>query len=198
VDRDGVPRFITHNYIDLGYIREISRFRSGEGHSYADSRETCRSMKHYFKTPTGPVARTIPIYSPVSGVVVRTITEWAGVQIHIAPDDYPAFVVILFHVNATASIADGTRFAGGQQIGTHVGDETMSDVAVSVNDVSGYRLVSWFDAITDPVFEFYRARGLQARSDAIITRAERDQQPLTCSGEAFANKGTLPNWIQLR
>ena len=53
VDRDGVPKFITHTYIDLSYIREISRFRSGEGHSYTDAVETCRSMKHYFKVSFG-------------------------------------------------------------------------------------------------------------------------------------------------
>lgn len=151
-----------------------------------------------FRTPGGSAARTVRIYSPVSGVVIRTIVEWAGVQIHITPDEYPAFHVILFHVNAAVSVADGTRFEAGAQIGTHIGDQTMSDVAVSVDDPNGYRFVSWFDAIADGVFENYRARGLQARSDAVITRAERDASPLQCTGEAFVNKGALPNWIELR
>ncbi len=62
----------------------------------------------------------------------------------------------------------------------------------------GFRLVSWFDAMTDELFETYRSRGLQARADAVITRAERDANPLVCSGEAFAGKGALSNWIQLR
>jgi hypothetical protein len=91
-----------------------------------------------------------------------------------------------------------TRYEAGARIGTHIGNETMSDVAVLVDDPNGYRLVSWFDAITDALFETYRARGLEARSDAIITRAARDASPLRCNGEAFADKGVLPNWIRLR
>lgn len=198
VERDGVPKFITHDYIDTTGVRDISRFRSGEGHSYADHFESCRSMKHYFRVPTGPAAATIPIYAPVSGMVVRTITEWAGVQIHIQPDSHPAFRVIVFHVNPTTTITEGARFAAGEPIGTHIGEQTMSDVAVSANEQGGYRLVSWFDAITDALFERYRARGLSTRSEAIIGRGERDADPLTCNGETFSGKGLLVNWVRLQ
>jgi hypothetical protein len=74
----------------------------------------------------------------------------------------------------------------------------MSDVAVAVDTPGGFTLVSWFDAITEPVFDAYRARGLSRREDAIITRQARDADPLTCSGEAFAGTGSLPNWVLLR
>jgi hypothetical protein len=44
----GLPHFVTSQYLDLDAIYRISRFRSGEGHTYVDQFESCRSMKHYF------------------------------------------------------------------------------------------------------------------------------------------------------
>lgn len=197
VDRLGVPQFITDNYIDLARITQISRFRSGEGHSYTDDFETCRSMKHYFQTPRDSSAGSVRIYAPVSGEVTVMHQEWAGTQIHIRPADYPAFRVVLFHVNAQG-IDVGSRVQAGQPIGTHVGNQTMSDVAVAVDTPIGFKLVSWFDAITDGVLDTYRARGMRGRDDTIISRDARDASPLSCTGEGFANKGKLENWVVLR
>ena len=44
---DAVPRFATAFYFDLAHVERISRFRSGIGHDFSDTYETCRSMKHY-------------------------------------------------------------------------------------------------------------------------------------------------------
>lgn len=198
VDTQGVPRITTHNYIDLGLITKISRFRSGYGHDYWDDFERCRSMKHYFMTPFDSRSRDIRIFAPFDGEIVHRHDEWAGVQMHIRSSANPAFTVVLFHVNVGGGFDVGARVTGGQQIGTHIGDVTMSDIAVHVDAPGGRRNISWFETMTDAVFDVYRARGLMTRQDAIITKAERDAHPLTCSGETFMVADPLPMWVDLR
>lgn len=200
VDARGVPRFVGHDYLDVSRIVQVSRFRSAEGHDYSDEFESCRSMKHYFGPDLRPGmdASTIPIFSPVTGEIVRTIQEWAGVQIWIQPADHPAFIVKLFHVRAHTALTDGTRFVAGQGIGTHIGNQTASDVAIEVATPQGRRFLSWFDVITDALFDSYRARGVAGREQFVITRAARDADPLTCSQGAFLTRGTTPGWVVLR
>ena len=197
VDTQGIPHLTTHNYIDLGPILRISKFRSGIGHDYWDDFERCRSMKHYFMPPQNSSARDIGVYAPFDGEVVRLIQEF-GVQIQMTSKSNPAFTAILFHVNASISLAVGTQLTGGQRIGTHIGPETMSDITIAVDAPGGRRFISWFHTMTDGVFDLYRARGMVSRGDAEITKAERDANPLTCNGEAFVGEGTLPNWFDLR
>ena len=48
------------------------------------------------------------------------------------------------------------------------------------------QLVSYFDVMTDHLFSDYQARGLQSRGDAIISAADRDNDPLNCDGEEFS------------
>jgi hypothetical protein len=199
LEAQGIPRFITHNYIELANITRISRFRSGEGHDYSDDVEKCRSMKHYFVPRFATMdTSTIPVYSPISGDVFRLRQEWAGVQIEIQSADYPAFRPILFHVNATIPLSEGTKLAAGQRLGTHIGNQTSSDVAIAVDSTRGLRFVSWFDAITDELMASYTARGIESRDAAIISQSARDASPLTCNGEAFVNGGTINNWLLLR
>ena len=40
VDANGIPKFVTVDYIELGKIYRISKFRSGEGHYYSDDFES--------------------------------------------------------------------------------------------------------------------------------------------------------------
>lgn len=191
-------RFITIDYIELDKIAQISLFRSGAGHDYHDGVEQCRSMKHYFQ-PKGSVDwNKIKIFSPVRGRIVRRDEEWAGTQLHIAPFDHPTHTVIIFHINLFRPLAVGDTVAAGEQLGTHIGSQTMSDIAVA-NSASGtWKLLSWFDVMTDSLFQRYKARGAAARSDFIISKAARDADPLNCSGETFGTEGTLPNWFILK
>jgi hypothetical protein len=176
----------TADYIELGRIVRISKFRSGVGHDYSDDHESCRSMKHYFVPGSYPVK----IYSPVSGKIIYLTAEWAGTQVGI---EAGSRTFIIFHVNVFSSIRVGSAVTAGQQIGTHVGSQTWSDIAVR----EGGRLLSYFDVMTDAVFQNYRNRGVGAKSDLIITRAARDAAPLACNGDAFVNEGTIPNWVSL-
>ncbi len=143
-------------------------------------------MKHYFVPGSYPVK----IFSPVSGTISYLTPEWVGTQVGIQAGSR---TFVIFHVNVFSSLVVGNSVAAGQQIGTHVGSQTWSDIAVR----EGGRLLSYFDVMTDAVFQKYRNRGVNARSDLIISRAARDAAPLTCNGDTFLNEGAIPNWFAL-
>lgn len=197
IDANGIPRFVQSDYIELARIERISRFRSGEGHDYSDDFESCRSMKHYFQPNNTVDWASIQIRSPVDGIVSSLREEWAGTRIEIRASASPAFVFTLFHVHVAAplSVCDSVR--AGQLLGTHVGSQTMSDIAVQVKTPTGAKLVSYFDVMTEPLFATYQARGMSSRTNAIISKEARDADPLTCNGETFAGPGHLPNWLTL-
>jgi hypothetical protein len=198
VDAQGIPRFVEVDYIELSKIARISRFRSGVGHDYPDDFESCRSMKHYFEPARAADWARVQIRSPVAGTVAGLEREWAGVQVRIRSREFPAFCIIVFHVRLRQPLAVGDSLAAGQLLGTHVGNETVSDLAVGVNTPRGWKLLSYFDVMTDRLFHQYKRRGLNARSDAIISKAARDREPLSCTGATFQNPDTLTNWVTLR
>lgn len=182
LDALGVPEFVRINYIDVSKISQISKFRSSAGHDYHDDVETCRSMKHYFIAPDATTA----IVSPVAGTVSRLANDFAGVQVQITSDLQPGFIFILFHVNLAKPLAVGDWIAEGQVLGTHIGTQTFSDIAVAVNTPKNYRLVSYFDTLTDTAFAAFQARGISSREQMQFSRAQRDADPYRCNGETFA------------
>lgn len=197
IEREPLPKLVVHDYIELAKIMRIGRFRSGIGHDYADSVEHCRSMKHYFQPAASVAWSTVRIDAPFAGTVVRLDEEWAGKQIHVRSTDNSAFTLVIFHVQTDPRLTVGSQVEPGQMLGTHVGSQTMSDVAVQVNTPGGFRLVSYFALMTDAVMAAYQARGVASDRALIIERAERDADPLGCMGEAFSTMGTLENWVVL-
>ena len=142
---------------------------------------------------------TVQIFSPVSGTVSKigeiNVDE---VQVQIKSKEYPAFYSIIFHVNLTNPLNVGDLVTAGQQLGTaRIGSETCSDIAVGVYTPNGWKLISYFDVMTDSLFQDYQARGLSSRDDAIISKEARDADPLTCDGEEFIDSGNLENWVVL-
>lgn len=198
-------QFITADYIGLDRVEKISKFRSSAGHDFSDSSESCRSMKHYFwpkggdpGAPHSPSWTTIRIYSPVKGTVARIIDEWTGRQVWLQPDGHPEAAVRIFHVNLNPGVKEGAHVAAGQNLGRHASDETMSDIAVELREGDGRRrLVSYFDVMSDSVFENYRARGIESRHAMTIPEADRDADPSTCAGESFTASGRLDSWAAL-
>ena len=188
LDRLGVPQFVNTNYIDLTRIFQISKFRSGAGHDYSDDVEKCRSMKHYFMTPDA----TTSIWSPVAGTVSLLRDDFVGTQVLIQSDLQPDFTFIIFHVALAKPLIVGEHITEGQLLGNHVGLQTFSDIAVGVNASNGYRLVSYFETLTTAAFEPFRARGITAPSELIITRAQRDASPFNCSGQEFVSSSPSP------
>jgi hypothetical protein len=201
LNANGIPRFVQSDYIELGKIERISRFRSGVGHDYSDGFESCRCMKHYFQPSNTVNWASIQIRSPVAGTVSRLDQEnlaGSGTQIRIKSRDFPAFCFILFHVRTNGLVLVGDSVSAGQLLGTHIGTQSTSDIAVGVNTPTGWRLVSYFEVMTDSVFATYQARGINSRTDAIISEELRDTDPLTCNGGRFASPGNLPNRVTLR
>jgi len=196
----GLPKFILKNYIELDKIDSISRFRSGVGHDYSDSFESCRNMKHYFKPRYDVNWSTVKIYSPVNGTIANVFPDsiW-GVQLWITPLGMPAFNVCLFHVNLTSPLNIGDTVSSGQQIGTHASSQTTSDIAISIyTPNSTFQRVSFFDVMTDKLFACYMSRGATSRDDFIISKAARDADPLLpCNGQPFFVTGTINNWVAL-
>ncbi len=198
IDKDGIPKFITTDYIELDKIYRISRFRSSQGHDYSDGFESCRSMKHYFEPKSTENWASIKIFAPLSGKITRLEEEWAGTKVEIVSDDYPAFRFSIFHINLLATLTLNGQVTAGQQLGTHIGSQTMSDISVIVNDPTRQgRLISYFETITDAVFEHYQNRGINNREDVIISKALRDANPLICNGNSFVSNDVLENWVIL-
>ena len=134
IDSDGIPKFVSTDYIDLSKIGDITRFRSSQGHDYSDDIEECRSMKHYYKpiwVPEEPDL-SINIYAPVTGTVSWKEGEWAGVQVHIQSSEYPAINFMIFHIDLTESLEVGDEVQEGQLLGQHIGNATWSDMGVRV------------------------------------------------------------------
>jgi hypothetical protein len=197
VGANGIPKFAGVDYIELAKIHRISRFRSSVGHDYWDDFEQCRSMKHYFEPKDTIDWSTVKICSPVKGTIFKMYQEWAGTQVQIKSAAYPAFYFIIFHISLSNPLNIGDKVNAGQQLGTHIGSQTMSDIAVGVSTPKGWKLVSYLDVMTDSVFNGYEVRGLKSRSDVIISKEARDSDTLRCNGDSFTNTGTLDNWVTL-
>lgn len=196
----GPPRVLNASYIDLTKIERISRFRSTVGHSYVDgSGETCRSMKHYFQPLTGIDWTTVGIFAPASGTILSIAPDGAaGFRIMLRPLAQPAMYVALFHVNLDPDIVKDAWVGEGQHIGQHASPFTMSDIAVGFGGKEDGALLSYFQTMTDGAFAQFQARGVPSREAAIITKAERDADPVPCVGEQqFTVQGTLPDWLVL-
>jgi hypothetical protein len=210
LDTDTIPRFATVFYFDLAHVERISRFRSGIGHDYSDSHESCRSMKHYvcpsqcdgpnFPPPGShdPAWTELELRAPADSTVVRLEAEQSfGTQLVLSPDGYPDVFVKIFHVTPISGLAVGARLRAGQVVGTHASDLTMSDIAVERHLPDGYRLDSFFDVLTDEAFAPFAARGISSRAALQISAEERAAAPLDCDGESFLSEGTLSNWVEL-
>jgi hypothetical protein len=197
-ETNSLPRLVETNYLELAKVAAISKFRSAAGHDYSDDFETCRSMKHYFQPEATVDWASVRIISPVAGAVFRTEDEWAGTRVEIQAAQCPAFCFTLFHVRLVHPLRPGDKVAAGQWLGFHCGHETCSDIAVSINTPKGRKLVSYFDVMSDRVFQAYRVRGVPSRDELIVSRPARDADPLTCQDGKFIGRRPGGDWVQLR
>lgn len=209
LDADNPPKFVTADFIELNKTFSVSKFRSGAGHDFSKGGETCRSMKHYFMPqmddapdnsrsdnglPVPPNGKDdISIFSPVDGKVISISEEQTpiGKQVAIIPDSAAGYKVRLFHIYLNDDIKTGTKVTAGEKIGV-IGAYQGTDIAIEANSViGGGKFVSYFDVMTDELFEEYKKRGVKDKKDLIISKEERDAKPLECLGgreEKFANR----------
>lgn len=199
IEKDGIPKFVEKNYIELEKNYRISKFCSSIGHDYSDAFEHCRSMKHYFEPLSNTDWALIKIYSPVTGIITRVDEEWAGTKLEIQSKDYPAFRFSIFHINSPQVRKINDMVEAGEQLGTHIGSQTMSDIAVMVNDPTHQgKMISYFEVIKDVVFLEYFNRAVNSREDLIISKEQRDNNPLSCNNDAFIGNETIENWVILK
>ena len=213
IDASGVPSLIANNFVALDKITQISKFRSSAGHDYSDSLEQCRSMKHYLLPKSAYQQNgVIKVYAPFNGTIqtiwdenYKSSGSLTNTQIHIVPDANPAFTFIFFHIDLLSSeIREGKQVSAGEQLGTgHVIHGTIAgdfDIALRVSTPSGDRLVSPFEAMTSGIFNEYVARGVSSTANLIISKSQRDQSLLTCTGEKFTggtSSSSSDNWFTL-
>lgn len=193
-----IPRFVSVDYIDLSKISRITKFRSGEGHDYSDDFEKNRSMKHYYMPKEDIDWITVQIYAPVTGKIIRIDEEWAGTKVEILSEEHPSLSFAIFHIQLRKPLKNGDAVKAGQILGHHVGKQTFSDIAVTMNTAKGRQLLSYFDVMADSLFATYQKRGLKSREDAIISKEDRDRDPLSSGGGQFTNRGAINNWIILQ
>lgn len=206
IAQNGIPKFVNTDYLNLDYIDAISRFRSGVGHDYSDDFETCRCMKHYYS-----VFADSDVFAPVSGTILSLIDEGGSFKIVIRSEAYPAFYFDLFHVEITPDLQEDDYVTEGQKIGHFEGGGQMSDIAVFVRTNQdgpvvnyilgdGVKYVSIFEVMTNQLFSAYQQRGVSNRAELIITKEERDADPLNCDedwGPPNPGAGNIPNWVIL-
>ena len=204
---DAIPQFVDRSYLDLNKIDRISKFRSGMGHDYSDDFESCRSMKHYFN-PNVEDYSSIEIFSPVDGIVVSMV-ESNGIRINIKSSEFPEYQFIIFHIDPLIDLELGDTVSAGEQIGYHINNSTISDIAVRRyvlhEGIFKNQLLSYFEVMTDDYFNTnYLGSEINSKSDLIINLTERDANPLNCEGEEFIGEthtdggyGSISNWAQL-
>lgn len=194
IDADNPPRFIQSNVVDLDKVTMISKFRSGAGHDHSSGAdETCRSMKHYFYN-VGPGERLLSkeqladpiegkdrtIMSPVDGKINRIERgdRRLNDEITIVANSQPDIKIRLQHVTPLASVQEG-QVTAGQPVG--VAGQSF-DVVLErlIFPTMKTQYISYFAAMPDGVFAEYQSDGVKNRDELIITRAQRDAQPLQC------------------
>ena len=154
---------------------------------------------HYFEPKANLDWTTIDIYSPVGGEITRVEQEWAGTKIELESEEYPAFRFSIFHILTDTIKQVGEKVAIGEHLGKHIGNQTYSDISVIVNDPTHQgRFVSFFDVITDDVFQQFRQKGASDRTDFIISKAVRDAHPLVCNGDQIVSLDSIESWFELK
>jgi len=227
IDKEGIPKFIDSHFIDLDKIEYIKRFRT-YGSDSSDDFESCRSMNNCFlafeefKKPN-----EVEVYSPITGEITNIVQTWVnssgqwGIQtkdyltkVTIRYSENPAFLIKITFVDIrSTNLKVGMQVLEGQKlgyvnmdvIGTSI-PESLSCIQIIVHTPSGVRYLSYFECMTDNLFEDFIDRGSSSRDDFIISKEERDADPLTCVYKTTLDsygvkwiyeKGNIPSWVYL-
>ncbi|PHX98575.1 MAG: hypothetical protein CK529_12500 [Rhodospirillaceae bacterium] len=91
-------------------------------------------MKQCFIKPDA----TTSIVSPLAGTVTRLENDCAGKQVPITSDLQPGSIFIIFHIDLANPLSIGDHVDERQKLGTHIGTQTYSDIAVAVNTPKAY------------------------------------------------------------
>jgi len=225
IDSKGTPKFIDVDFIESEKIEYVKRFRSGLGLDSSDDFERCRCMHHLFVPfERHMLDRHVKIFSPAE-VFISSITQlkvknsdsWVNVEddllvrVVIRSSNLPAFLITIHCVDIRdMNISIGEKISAGEHIGYvcvkysgSVANAPGPSITIEVNTPDGFMKLSYFDVITDNVFNNYKTRGANSPEDFIIHKEERDSNPLTCvyNSEDFiswiSENGNIDNWVYL-
>lgn len=229
IESEGIPKFINTDFVELDKIECIKRFRSGFGADSSDIFEDCRSMSNsFYAFSEYRIEKELKIFSPINGTIigihqieVNASGTWQVEEedlltiIWIQSYEKPAFQIRLGYLDIrdmgfeyVTSLSAGQHIGYGSMnyIGRITGAPPSLGVSISVNTPYGVQKVSYFDVITDDVFQNYKNRGATSRDDFIISKGERDSHPLNCTYDPntgksattwIYEKGDIPNFVYL-
>ena len=229
IETEGIPKFINTHFTELDKIEYIERFRSGYGWNCPDDFESCRIMGHnYVPFDEYTEDKEIKIFSPINGTIIEiwqiyinSSGTWqpgeedSATYIIIKPSNYPEFKIKINMIDIRdMGLQNGMKVYTGQHLGyacmryaNTVTKLRSFGIIISVNICpSGEMKVSYFDVMTDKIFADYEARGAFSREQFIISKEDRDVDPLTCVFESSVGyigeswiyeKGNIPNWVYL-
>jgi hypothetical protein len=199
------PQFVRKDYLPLSEMESITKFRSGVGHDYSDQYESNRSMKHYYAPKPqyregNGTNHDLKVFSPINGTITEIKPEsrilsngqFQGYQIHLTPDNYQMFDVILFHVNYLPGISVDLHVTAGTWLGyADMRESYTSDIAVACVYAAppvynwggppdrGLKYLSVFQVMDEALFAQYQKRGVSNRTEPIISKEFRDAHPVT-------------------
>jgi hypothetical protein len=204
-DPDNLPKVAKANFTELDKFSRMSKIRSGVGHDfsyntpeYDPTRLNCKSMKHYLIPAGVPLENaayataphtfqwlSIKFFAPVDGRIVGVYSSeneyGTENNFSIASTEYPGYFFMFFHLALNPELNEGSLVQAGQQIATLGSEEAWGEIAVSAKLGPGeHRLLSFLEVATDEVWQEYKNRGVSATSDVIVTKEQRDANPMAC------------------
>ena len=210
-DPNNIPKIAKFNFSELDKLGRMSKFRSVTGHDFSFNTSeydlagtSCRSMKHYM-IPVGAPRKnalvhvtphtfewmSIKFFAPADGVIGDVIHSQSHgepeQQFTIESAEYPGYYFGFYHVKLDPNLRGGSPVKAGQQVGTLGNEESYAEISVEARVNSRQiHLLSFLQVATDEVFEEYKARGVNSVLDVIITREERDANPIACDRNSEA------------
>jgi hypothetical protein len=210
-DPNNIPKVAEFNFSELDKLGRTSKFRSVSGHDfsfntseYDPSGTNCRSMKHYMvpfgaprenaKYSTAPHTfrwMTLKFFAPANGIIGNVIhSESHGEpesQFTVGSTEHPGYYFGFYHVKLAPGLGNGSEVKAGQQIGTLGNEESWAEISVEARINSReIHLFSFLEVATEEVLEQYKERGVNMVSDVIITKEERDANPIGCDRNSEA------------
>lgn len=206
---DGFPPVAEHDFIELGKVERISRFRSGVGGDRSDDFESCRNMTNRYGIAPEFETGSVEIFSPIDGAI-ETVTpldggepDLTGNAVTIRSDAHPA---LRFEIRPVDLLSNefrvGQQVKSGMQIGhlgvaENGGAAATAVIAVEAETEEGTRLLPYSRFWAYNVLENYQLLGVESAESLIIEREDRDADPLECVDGEFADGGNLDNWVML-
>jgi len=189
---DPVPRFLTHNPIDLSPLRYVSRYEPRPSAGEVAVSGECASERHFFFPNPGPAT----VVAPMEGTVmaIRDLSEGRGSEVVFAPRT-PVGVVLTFSgIEPHEGLAQGTKLRPLERIGTGLEGASISALVTFLTP-EGPRNVSLIEAFTDEGYWQYAWLGRDRAEFRMPLEGDASAEA-GCDG-AFLSDVTGPRWVSL-